>query len=31
MSRHVVADPTAKVMTEVLEEQRVEAEEAADR
>jgi len=30
MSRHVVADATAKMVTEVLEEQRVEAEEATD-
>jgi hypothetical protein len=30
VSRHVVADATAKVMTEVLEEQGVEAEEATD-
>jgi hypothetical protein len=29
VSRDVVTDPTAQVMTEVLEEQRVEAEEPA--
>jgi hypothetical protein len=31
VTRHLVADATPKVMTQVLEEHRVEAEEAADR
>jgi hypothetical protein len=31
VTRHVVTDTTAQVMTQVLEEHRVEAEEAADR
>jgi hypothetical protein len=31
VARHLVADATAQVMAQVLEEHRVEAEEAADR